>query len=75
MYDVDDKLLSVIKNMYVDSLVYQSKRGVREQFRVDSRVRQGCIMFSWLFNVYIGTVMKEVKMGMGRRGFLEERRL
>ena len=27
MYDVDDKLLSVIKNMYVDSLVYQSKRG------------------------------------------------
>ena len=27
-------------------------------------------MFSWLFNVYIDAVMKEVKMGMGRMGDL-----
>ena len=35
-----------------------------------------CIMSPWLFNLYIDTVMKEVKMGMGRRGvrFLEEGR-
>ena len=25
-------------------------------------------MSSWLFNVYMDAVMKEVKMGMGRRG-------
>ena len=25
-------------------------------------------MSSWLFNVYVDAVMKEVKMGMGRRG-------
>ena len=33
-------------------------------------------MFPWLFNVYIDAVMKEVKMGMGRRGvrFQEEGR-
>ena len=31
-------------------------------------------MSPWLFNIYIDAVMKEVKMGMGRRGvgFLEE---
>ena len=44
------------------------KRGESECFRIDSGVRQVCIMFSWLFNVYMDAVMKEVKMGMGRRG-------
>ena len=31
-------------------------------------------MSPWLFNVYMDAVMKEVKMGMGRRGvrFLED---
>ena len=50
------------------------KRGENEQFRIDSGVRQGCIMSAWLFNVYMDGVMKEVKMGMGRRGvsFLED---
>ena len=47
-----------------------------EQFRIDSGARQGCIMSPWLFNVYMDGVMKEVKMGMGRRGvsFLEDGR-
>ena len=33
-------------------------------------------MSPWLFNVYMGGVMKEVKRGMGRRGlrFLEDER-
>ena len=33
-------------------------------------------MFSWLLNVYLDEVIKEVKMGMGRRGvrFQGERR-
>ena len=45
-----------------------------EQFRINTGVRKGCIMSSWLFNVYKDGVMKEVKMGMGRRGvsFLED---
>ena len=45
-------------------------------FRIDSGVREGCIMSTWLFNVYINAVMKEVKIGMRRREvkFLEESR-
>ena len=31
-------------------------------------MRQGCIMSLWHFNVYMDAVMKEVKMGMERRG-------
>ena len=38
-----------------------------ECFRIDSGVRQVYIMLNWLFNVYMDTAIKEVKMGMGRR--------
>ena len=54
MYDVGDKLLSGIKSMYVDiSACVRVKRGESEQFRIDSGIRQGCIMSPWLFNIYI----------------------
>ena len=48
----------------------------RERFKIDSVVRQDCIMSPWLFNIYVDAMMKEVKMGMGRRGvrFQEVRR-
>ena len=71
------KLLNRIKSMYVDSSAcVRIKGGVSEQFRIDSGVRQGCIISPWLFNVYIDGVMKEVKMWMGRRGvsFMEDGR-
>ena len=54
--------------MYVESLAcVRVKRGESERFRIYSEVRKGCIMFLWLFNVYMDEVMKKVKMGMGRR--------
>ena len=77
MYDVGCKLLSGIKSMYIDiSVCVRVKRGENKRFRIDSRVRQECIMSPWLFNVYMDGEMKEVKMGIGRRGviFLEDER-
>ena len=63
MYGVGGKLLSGIKNMYVDSSAcVRIKGGESEQFRIYSGVRQGCIMSPWLFNVFMDEVMKEVKM-------------
>ena len=50
MYNVCCKFLSGIKSMYVDS--FRVKSGKSKQFRINSDVRQGCIMFSWLFNTY-----------------------
>ena len=64
IYDVDDKLLNGIKSKYACVRV---KGGESECFRVNSGVRQGCIMSPWLFNVYMDAMMKEVKMEMGRR--------
>ena len=56
------KLLSGIKSMYDSSACV--KVGESEQFRID-RVRQGCIMSSWLFNVYMGEGDED---GYGKEG-------
>ena len=65
MYNGAGKLLSRIKSMYIDSSAcVRVKEGESARFRIDSGVRQGCIMSPWLFNVY----MDAVKMRMGRRG-------
>ena len=63
------KLLSGVKYMDVDSLACVTVNGGESEWlRIDSRVRQGCIMPARLFNVYMDAVMKEVKMGIGMRG-------
>ena len=77
MYDVGGKLLSGIESMYVDNSACVRVRGDEsEWFKTDSGVRQGCIMSPWLLNVYMDGVMKDVKMGVGRRRvrFLEDGR-
>ena len=68
MYDAGSKLLNDIKSVYVNSLAcVRVKRYESDYFRIDSAVIQVCIMPPWLFNVYMDVVMKELKMGMGRR--------
>ena len=53
-------MLGRIKSIYVDSLAsVRVKGGESKWFRIDREVRQGSIMFSFLFNVYIDAVMKE----------------
>ena len=77
MYDVGGKLLYGIKNVYVSSVACIRVKGCESEcFMINSGVRQGCIMFSWLCNVYMDAEMNEIKMGMGRMGmrFLEEGR-
>ena len=69
MYDAGGKLLNGIKSMYVNSLGCVRVKGFESEcFRINSGVRQVCIMSSWLFNANIDAVMKEVKMGIGKRG-------
>ena len=65
MYDMGGKHLSGIKNIYVySSACVREKWSESERFRIDCGVRQGCIIFPWVFNVYTDGVMKEVKMGI-----------
>ena len=49
-----------MKSMYVNSLAcVRVKGGESECFRVDSGVRQECIMSPWVFNVYMDVVGEE----------------
>ena len=69
--------LSGIKSMYVNSLaLVRVKGGESKCFRIESCVRQCCVMSPWLFNIYMDAVRKEVKVGIWRMGImlLEERR-
>ena len=52
------------------------KEGESECFRIESGVRQGCGMSPSLLNVYMDAVMKELKVGIRRKGVrsLEEGR-
>ena len=69
IYDVGGKLLNAIKSMHDNSLAYvRVKGGESECFKIDSGVRQMCIMFPWFYKVYMDGVIKEVKKGIGRRG-------
>ena len=50
-----------------DSLAcVRAKGGESKWFRIDSGVRQGCIMSPWLSKIYMDAVMKEVKIRTGR---------
>ena len=61
MYDMGRKLLSGIKSLYVhSSACVRAKWGESDWFRIESGVRQECIKFLWIFNVY----MNGVKMGV-----------
>ena len=77
IYDIDSKLQSGIKSMYVNILsCVRVKRGEGEYFRIEGGVRQACIISPWLFNGYMDAMMEEVKEGMGRMDvkFVEEER-
>ena len=76
MYDVGGKQLSGINSMYINSLTCVRLKGGESEASGSIGVRQGCIMSPWLFNVYMDAVMKEEKMGLGRKGvrFQEDRR-
>src|SRR5678815_6089223 len=65
IYDVGGRLLNGIKSMYEDSEACVRINGVNgEWFRINSGVRQGCVMSPWLFNLYMDGVMKEFEVGM-----------
>ena len=54
MYDMGNKLLSGIKSMYIGSSACVRVKGCKnEQLRIDSGLRQRCIISPWLFNIYI----------------------
>ena len=66
------KLLDGKKSVYVNRLACIRVKGCESEcFSIDSDVRLGCIMYPWLFNVYMEAVMMWVKMGIRGRKRVE----
>ena len=54
MHGVEGKLLKAVQSFYVDSWAcVRVGNDVSWWFPVNVRLRQGCVMFPWLFNIYI----------------------
>ena len=63
IYYVGGKILNGIKSIYVSNLVYvRVKGGESKCFRIVSGVKKDYIMPTWLLNLYMDTILKEVKM-------------
>src|SRR5215469_15016258 len=73
-YGLGGKLLDAIKSFYGNSRTCVRVEGRKEGrkgnfFEVKVMLRQGWVMSPWLFNVYMDSVVREIKMDNGEEGF------
>jgi hypothetical protein len=69
MYGVGGNVLRLIKTRYKESMVcVRIGEGLGRKFRVDMGLRQGCVMSTWLFNIFIDGVVREVNSIVMERG-------
>ena len=70
VYGVGGKLLKAVQRFYiVDSRAcVRVGNEVSEWFSVNVGLRQGCVMSSWLFNLYMNGVVREVNVRVLGKG-------
>ena len=69
MYVVGGKLSKAVQSFNVDSRAcVRVGNHMIEWFPVNVGLRQGCVMSSWLFNVYICGVVREVNVKVLGKG-------
>ena len=57
-YKVPCQLIDIIKEMYTDTWCQvRTAEGFSDEFRVESGVRQGCILSPLLFNCFMDTIL------------------
>ena len=68
-YGLGGKFRSQLKVFYGNNRTCVGVDGRKGNFfEVKVGLRQGCVMSSWLFNVYMDSVLREVKMDSGEEG-------
>ena len=69
VYGVGGKLFKALQSFYVDSRAcVWVGNDVSEWFQVNVGLRQGCVMSSWFFNVYMDGVVREVNVRVLGKG-------
>ena len=69
LYGIGSRLLRGVKSLYVGSKAcVRVGNEVSKWFPVSVRLRQGCMMLPWLFNLHIDGVVREVNARVLGRG-------
>ena len=69
VYGVGGKLLKAVQSFYVESTAcVRVGNDVSEWFPINVRLRQGCVMSPWLFNVYKDGVVRKVNVRVLGKG-------
>ena len=73
VYGVGENLFNAVLSFHVDSIAcVLVGNDVSELFPVNVRLRQGCVMSLWLFNVNMDGAVREVKVrGLGKGLYLQ----
>ena len=54
-----DRLTYLLRNLYVgQEATVRTGHGTTDWFQIGKRVRQGCILSPWLFNLYAEYIMR-----------------
>ena len=63
------KIVEAVQSFYIDSKAcVRVGNDMSEWFPVNVGLRQGCVMFPWLFNVYMDVVVREVNVRVLGKG-------
>ena len=69
IYGVGGQLLNGIKAFYKEASACVRVNGeMSESFDIRVGVRQGCVMSPWLFNIFMDSVIREMKAKVGKVG-------
>ena len=64
-----DHLTCLLKNLYASQeAIVRTKHGTTEWFQVGKGIRQGCILSSWLFNLYAECIMLNTRLDETQAG-------
>ena len=62
MYSVNGMLVNVIRSFYAESeACIKVCRKESEWYGVEVGLRQGCVIFPWLFNLFMDGVMRDIR--------------
>ena len=68
VYGVGGKLFKAVQSFYVDMTCVWVGNDVSDWFLVNVRLRQGCVVSPWLFNVCMDGVVREVNVKVLGKG-------
>ena len=66
---IPDHLTCLLRNLYAgQEETVRTRHGTTDWFQIRKRVRQGCILSPWLFNLYAEYIMQNARLEEAQAG-------